>query len=117
MNNTLTLNQSLSVIRPLGLNLKAILILTFISIISLLVVHIFQINSYTREVYDLKNYDKKLANLSQENAVLEINFSKANSLENVETYLKSQGFKKVSQVKYIHIYSPMVSETEIIKNQ
>jgi len=117
MNNTLALNPSLSIIRPMSFSQKAIWILIFASIISLLVVYVFQINSLTRQVYDLRNYEKKLTDLSQENAVLEINFSKANSLENVEDYLKSQSFEKVAQVKYIHIYSPMVSETEIIKNQ
>lgn len=112
MNNTTALNPSLSIARPLGLSLKMIWVLIFVAMVSLLIVYVFQVNFLTREVYDLKSYEKRLTLLSQENAALEINFSKANSLENIENYLESQNFKKVTQVKYIHIL-----ETEIAKNQ
>jgi len=112
MNNTIALNPSIATFRSSSLSLKMIWVLMFVAILSLLIIYIFQINFLTREVYDFKNYEKNLTILSQENAALEINFSRVNSLENIENYLESQNFKKVTQVKYIHIL-----ETEIAKNQ
>lgn len=84
-----------------------VFILMFFSLVS----YIFQVNFLTREVYLIRDYEKKLTQLSQENENLEINFSKASSLSNIENYLQSQNFEKVSQIKYIQIYRPVAKKT------
>lgn len=95
---------------PLTLNLKLFCIILIISIISLLIIYIFQINSFTKELYFIQNSEKKLELLNKENEALKIGLSKADSLANIESFLQSQNFEKVSQVKYIQIYRPVVKK-------
>ena len=87
---------------------KVFLTITFISILALLVFYIFQVNALTKETYLIQSCEKKLSQLSGENETLEVNFSKASSLSNIESYLQSQNFEKVSQVKYIYILESSV---------
>lgn len=88
---------------------KLILVLNFISILVLLVFYIFQVNALTKETYLIQSCQKKLSQLSAENETLEVNFSRANSLANIEDYLQNQNFEKVSQVKYIYILESSVA--------
>lgn len=88
---------------------KVFLTIIFISILALLVFYIFQVNTLTKETYLIQSCEKKLSQLSGENETLEVNFSKANSLTNIENYLQRQNFEKVSQVKYIHILESSVA--------
>jgi len=81
----------------------------FILILALLVFYIFQVNALTKETYLIQSCEEKLSQLSGENETLEVNFSKVNSLANIENYLQNQNFEKVSQVKYIHILESSVA--------
>jgi len=40
--------------------------------------------------------------------MLEINFSKANSLNNIGSYVENQAFEKVKQVEYIRVFESTV---------
>lgn len=73
----------------------------FILITSLLIFCVFQVGSLTQETYLIKDYEKRLASLSKESGILEINFSRTNSLSNIENYLQKENFVKANQVKYI----------------
>jgi len=112
MNNVLVLTPPISIKYRLVLNYKLFWVLTLTLLFLFSAIYIFQINSLASQIYTLKNYEKKITQLSQENKILEINFSKVNSLNNLETYLSNQNFEKVSQVKYIRM-----RETEIAKNK
>jgi len=103
MNQTLTLNPPFLIRPRLTLNLKLFWGLILISIIFLLVFYVFQVNFLTREIYLIQNSEEKLKEITQENENLEIEFSKSNSLANLEKYLSNQNFEKASQVKYIKI--------------
>ena len=92
-------------------NLKVFWMTTFILMLLSLVIYIFQVNFLTREVYLIGNYEKQMAQLTQENENLAIGFSKANSLTNLDHYLQNEKFEKVSQVKYIQIYKPVAQKT------
>lgn len=105
---TLTLNLPISIKFKLGLSLKILKISFFILIISLLLLYIFQVNSLVSENYFLKNQEKKLEDLKKEKEILEINFSQARSLANLENYFQNHDFKKASQVKYIQILEASV---------
>jgi len=82
--------------------------LTFILISALLVFYIFQVNSLTSQIYLFQNQERKLTEIKKENESLEIDFSKANSLVNIENYFKNQGFEKAKRVKYIQILETSV---------
>jgi len=86
----------------------------FLSIISILtltplVFYIFQVNTLAREAYLIKKYEKNLVHLSSEGETLKVDFSKVNSLSNLENYLQNGNFEKVTQVKYIQILEGSVA--------
>lgn len=108
MNNTQTLVLTLPILKTfrLGLNLKIFWIFIVFLIFSLLVVCIFQLNAYTREFYLIQEYERNLGQLTQENKMLEINFSQANSLRNMGNY--AQIFEKAERVEYIRVLESTV---------
>lgn len=109
MSQTLILNPPISINFRLNLVLKIFWLFVFVSIISLFVFYVFQINSLTGENHLLKNQEKKLAEIKKEAEILKIDFAKANSLANIETYFQDQSFKKTNQVKYIRISDTSVA--------
>lgn len=80
---------------------SAVKTIIFISISGLFVFSIFQMGFFTRDSYAVKDYEKKISQLSKANEALEIEFSKSNSLSNIENYLSNQNFVKASKIKYI----------------
>jgi hypothetical protein len=82
---------------------KFIWYLGFILTTLLVIFYIFQLNSVTEGMYLIKNYDKKIENLSQENKRLEIKFSKENSLENLGSLVENLGLNPVEKTDYIEI--------------
>ncbi|XOB41708.1 MAG: hypothetical protein ACKKMS_03260 [Candidatus Nealsonbacteria bacterium] len=106
---TQSISQRLIVLPKLPkIGLKAFWILSFISIISLLIFYIFQVNAMIGETYLIQNYQRKIKELSQENKTLEINFSQANSLSTIETLVKNLNFEKVERIHYIQVLESQV---------
>ena len=107
--NTYTISQRLIVIAKfLQISLKIFWVLSLISILTLLILYVFQVNSFTDENYLLKNQERKLTEIKKEKEILEINFSQARSLANIENYFQNQNFEKANQVKYIQILETSV---------
>jgi len=113
MNNILTLNREFPISQPFILkrkiNLKIFWILSFISIISLSAFYIFQVNNLAENIYQIKIFQKKLIDLSQEEEALEINLVKGNSLTNLETLTKDFGFEKAEKIHYIEILETQIA--------
>ncbi len=82
--------------------------MSLITIISLLVFYIVQVTGLAQDRYHLKEGQAKLTNLIEEKEKLEINFSKTQSLANLDAYFLSRDFEKAQKTKYIQIYSPLV---------
>ncbi len=92
----------------LNITPRALWALTFFAIMSLLIFSIIQVNAYTKEMYLIKGFESKLAQLTQESKGLEINFSQVNSLNNIGTYAKNQVFERAGQVDYIKVLDSTV---------
>lgn len=112
MNKTFVLNPPFLISRGFALNWRFVLrifwILGFISLITLSIFYIFQVNEMIRESYLIKNYEKKIEKLSQENDILEIKFSQSNSLESLEAKVQNLNYEKIGQVHYIQILDDTV---------
>lgn len=108
MATTIALNLPLNTSFKLNLSLRFFKTLSLISIISLLIFYIVQVTGLAKDRYILAEGQKNLANLNEEKGVLEINFSKIQSMTNLDSYLLSQNFEKDQKTKYIQIYSPLV---------
>ncbi len=103
MNNSLALNLPILPAIKLNLIKRVLWILVIFSIPSLIIFCVLQLNAYTKEIYLIQNYEKKLSELTQKNKILEVNFSKANSLDRIGSYVQNQAFEKVGEVKYIRL--------------
>jgi hypothetical protein len=92
---------------PIGfkfnLNLRIFWAISIILITFLLIFYVFQVNEMTRGSYLIKNDEKKITELSNENKNLQISLSQTNSLENLEKAVCGLGYTKVEKVKYIQI--------------
>ena len=108
MSHALVLNLEMRDFSPWGMKLFWVVLFS-ISIAALLIFYILQINFLTKEAYFLQSDETKVNQLSGENETLKVNFSKANSLTNIDGYLSNQDFEKVSQVKYIRILESSVA--------
>ena len=104
---TLALNPPISL--SSALNVRFLYVLMFISIIGLLGFYIFQVNNLTQKIYFNQGYQKDIKQLSQENKFLEVNFSRANSLKNIEAFVQAQNFERIGHVKYIRVLESMVA--------
>lgn len=80
-------------------------------IISLFVFLILQINAYTREMYLVQEQEKRMEELGGSNRNLEINVTKATSLNNLGIYLENQFFEKASKIEYVRV----LGETALAK--
>ena len=82
--------------------------LILISTAALLIVYIFQINAIIQKTYFIKNYEKELSVLSDDNANLEASVYGANSLETIEPRIKDLNYEQISSIKYIQVLEPQV---------
>lgn len=92
----------------LNASLKSLWILMFFATVALVLFSIIQINTYTKELYSIKNFELKIQQLAQENRVLEASFAKANSLKNIGSYAQNQVFQKAGNVEYIKVLDATV---------
>jgi len=102
---TLTLSYS----SWLGINWKMVCTAGFLVACSLLIIYAFLINELTGGTYLIKNYDKQIDTLSQENRNLEVSFAKTGFLGSVEQKTQELNFEKTTSVKYIKILDTSVA--------
>lgn len=103
MQNTTTLRLPAIKTLKINLSLKIFWLLALAMLFSLFITCLFQLNSYTSEFYLIKKQENRIHQLSQENKLLEINFSKASSLNNIGGFVENSGFERIKQVQYIKV--------------
>ena len=105
MNYAQILNPSL--IRPLvfrfKLSQKAVWILGFSLVISLICFYVFQISFITQASFTLANLEKQIAGLNKEFKNLQLDLSDASSLPGLEKILVANGYEKVGKIHYIQV--------------
>ena len=107
MNQTLVLNLP-ATIKSSNFRLTFFWIINVVLAITLLIFCIFQINMQTKETSLIKTYEQKIAQISEQNKNLEINFSQKNSLKNFEILLEDLNFEKVTKIDYIQVLESSV---------
>jgi len=74
-----------------------------------LVFYIYLVNDLTKGVYSIKNYNKEINNLLQENKILSSNLTNNNFLLKTQEKATQLSFEKTKDIKYIQIIeSPLV---------
>jgi hypothetical protein len=91
-----------------ALNINLVFTLTLILGLFILIHYVFQVGALSKDIYILEDCERKLSTLFENRNYLDINFSKVNSLSNIEDYLAKSNFVKATQVKYIQILGSSV---------
>jgi len=102
--NKASLASSLPILFPffrIKLSLKLFWLFVLTAIVALLASSIYLVNVYTSEIYAVSQYEKKAKQLSEENKLLEINMTKAGSLQNADNYV--QNFERAGKIEYIRV--------------
>jgi hypothetical protein len=108
---TRTLAFPLTISTKINLNKKVIAISLLGIMLSLIAISIVQVNAYTKEMYTVKQYESQISELQGSNRILEINLSKANSLNNLGYHVENQTFVKADKIEYIKV----LGETALAK--
>lgn len=95
-------NKFTSVSFPI-INLKMVYVFSTLLSSLMLVFYIYSVNELTKGAYLIKNYNKEINTLLNENKELEANFAKASFLGEVQQKAKELSFEKTKEVKYVEI--------------
>ena len=87
-------------------------ILFVILIIGLLAFYVFQINTEISKRYLIKDYQKRITELSSQNKVLEISSAQNGSLDRIVELVASLNFEKTDKIHYIKILNTQVVVTK-----
>ncbi len=95
------------------INLKVICLFCCLSLILLLAVYIFLVNQLTLGAYLIKNYNKEINQLSEQNRSLEINLAQVNFMGQISKKAFSMDFQKTTQINYIKLFNDSLASAEI----
>ena len=68
-----------------------------------LVGYIFQVAQSTEAGFLISNYEKKITDLVKESKILESDFSRLNSLADLETVLSGLSYEKIEKIHYLRV--------------
>ncbi len=80
--------------------------------LAMLVFYVFEANELTKGTYLIKNYNKQIDNLIQENKNLETNFVQTSFLGGVQEKARELGFERTSDIKYAQIPTNSLAEAK-----
>jgi len=114
LNSTFVLENSRS--RRGKLILRIFWMTFLVSITSLLLFYIFQVNSLVGKNYLLREQERKLTEIKREKEILKIDLVRARSLLNLETYLQNQNFERKNRIRFIRVpKTPAGVKAELFK--
>lgn len=90
------------------LNIKLFCLFGLLVLFLLLFFYVYQISSETAEKYSIGSYQKKIAETSKENKLLEIDSARLNSLDNIAKVVAGLDFEKTDKIHYIQITDAQV---------
>ncbi len=91
---------------------KFIYFLAAICSVLMLIFYIFQVNQLTMESYLIKNDNRQMSMLTQENTDLQANFAQTSFLGQVQSEAASLDFQKTTNVAYVQLLQPSLAEAK-----
>jgi len=73
-----------------------------------LIFYVFQINTEISVRFSIKEYQKRITELSNQNKILAINSTQNGSLEKMAEIIASQDFEKIDKIHYIRVLNTQV---------
>ena len=109
MNHAIAIHMRL----PLFYRKKIIWIMTLFSVAILAAFYIFQVNSLTALVYHVADQERKIQQLKEDNASLQIHAQQPLSIKDLETLARQLDFEKVRSISYVKVLGGSVAQTNI----
>lgn len=108
--NTYPLYQK-SIVLPysLQINLKYFWFAALVLIVSILTFYIFQINAFMSQSYLIQSYQKNIAEISEENRILEIKLTQLNYLEETGPKIQELGLERIDTIHYIQVIDSYIA--------
>ena len=96
---------------------KAVSLAGLVCSLVMVVWYIYLINDMTRGSYVVRNYNKQIYTLTEQNRVLETNFAQTGFLGSIQEKVKALSFEKTTQVNYIQLLnvSLAVASSRMVK--
>lgn len=107
--NYRTINHTIKSLSIPSVNWKALLIMGIIVAIAMLVLYVVLVDGLAKGAYLIKNYDKRIQSLSQENQVLQVNMAHADYLNRITERAQALNFEKTSGITYIQLFENSVA--------
>lgn len=104
-------HKTISVNFP-DINWKLVYLSGILLFLLLLIFYIFEINELTKGSYLIKNYNKEISSLSQENRILETNFANSGLLTRAIEKAKELNFERTKDIKYVKILESSFAKVE-----
>ena len=73
-----------------------------------MIFYVFQINTEISVRFSIKEYQKRITELSNQNKILAINSTQNGSLEKMAEIIASQDFEKIDKIHYIRVLNTQV---------
>jgi len=89
---------------------KTVSILAGAAAVALLVLYVYWVMQLTQGAFLIKNYNKELGVLSQENRALEADFAKANIGDTIVQRAHELSFQRSTDIKYLQIIEQAVAK-------
>lgn len=83
---------------------------SFLLVIFLLIIYIFQQNSLITTISLMQEYQKKIQLLTEENRNLEIVFAQNNSLFDLNSKVEELEFEKIKSIKYVKVVNDQIAK-------
>lgn len=87
---------------------KNVFILSVVLSMLFSVLYVLQISLMTKEIYTIREYQNRIKIVSQENKMLEVNFSQENSLAHFDDLVKILNLEKADHIQYIQVVANQV---------
>lgn len=95
--------------KTLNIYTKIFKLIPFVSVVSLSIFFVFQINQVTQASYLVLEHERQIQGLSQSKENLETNFVQNSSLQDIETLAQELNFEKQGKIHYIKVLEGAVA--------
>ncbi len=106
------INHKIKLISFPRINWKIVYLSGILLSLSMLISYVFLVNELTHGTYLIKNYEKEINILFQENRILETNSTKVGLLGQVMEKAKELGLEKTTNIKYVQIIESTLAKAK-----
>ncbi len=106
------LHRKITVVHAIKIHWKLVYAIAVLLAVAMLIFYIAIINQLTSGAFLIKNYNKQIASLTQENSSLQANFAESTFLGQTFDQAMAMGFQKTTKVAYVQVMQGAVAKAK-----